>query len=117
VTLITPDEVPPLPPSKTVAGGGGGGGDRDKFQAPKGKLPKQAMEQITPPAMVVRNDHPKLTAEPTVVIPPQVHLASNNMPNLGDPMSPLPSGPPSHGVGSGSGLGSRSGCEVASCEG
>ena len=117
VTLITPDEVPPLPPSKTVAGGGGGGGDRDKFQAPKGKLPKQAMEQITPPAMVVRNDHPKLTAEPTVVIPPQVHLASNNMPNLGDPMSHLPSGPPSNGVGSGSGIGSGNGGGVGSGEG
>src|SRR5713226_8454305 len=53
--LISPDEIPTLPPSKTIAGGGGGGGDRDKFQAPKGKLPKQSMEQITPPAMVVRN--------------------------------------------------------------
>src|SRR5579864_1365765 len=39
VTLIAPDDIPPLPPSKTEAGGGGGGGDRDKFQAPKGKLP------------------------------------------------------------------------------
>src|ERR1700704_6557043 len=67
VTLIAPDDIPPLPPSKTQAGGGGGGGDRDKFQAPKGKLPKLAMEQITPPMMVVRNDHPKLAVEPTVV--------------------------------------------------
>src|SRR5207237_3136679 len=75
------------------------------------------MEQITPPAMVVRNDHPKLTAEPTVVIPPQVHLASNNMPNLGDPMSHLPSGPPSNGVGSGSGIGSGNGGGVGSGEG
>src|ERR1700680_1353796 len=109
VTLIAPDDVPPLPPAKTQVGGGGGGGDRDKFQAPKGKLPKQAMEQITPPMMVVRNDHPKLAVEPTVVIPPEVHLASNNMPNLGDPMSRLPSGPPSNGTGSGGGIGSGSG--------
>jgi len=64
VTLVAPDEIPPLPPSKTQAGGGGGGGDRDKFQAPKGKLPKQDMQPITPPAVVVRNEHPKLTAEP-----------------------------------------------------
>jgi periplasmic protein TonB len=109
ITLVSPDDIPPLPPSKTVAGGGGGGGDRDKFQAPKGKLPKQAMEQITPPMVVVRNDNPKLTAEPTVVIPPQVKLASNNLPNLGDPMSHLPSGPPSNGTGSGGGIGSGSG--------
>src|SRR6202140_1794266 len=109
VTLIAPDDIPPLPPSKTLAGGGGGGGDRDKFNAPKGKLPKTAMEQITPPAVVVRNDHPKLAVEPTVVIPPQIKLAMNNMPNLGDPMSRLPSGPPSNGTGSGSGIGSGSG--------
>lgn len=109
VTLISPDDIPPLEPSKTQSGGGGGGGDRDKFQAPKGKLPKQSMEQITPPMVVVRNDNPKLTAEPTVVIPPQVKIASNNLPNLGDPMSHLPSGPPSNGTGSGGGIGSGSG--------
>ena len=67
-----------------TSGGGGGGGDRDKLQAPKGKLPKAAMEQITPPAMVIRNDNPKLPVEPTVVLPPQIKLASN-MPNLGNP--------------------------------
>src|SRR5438309_860395 len=109
ITLVSPDDIPPLPPSKTQAGGGGGGGDRDKFQAPKGKLPKQSMEQITPPMVVVRNDNPKLTAEPSVIIPPQVKLATNNLPNLGDPMSHLPSGPPSNGTGSGGGIGSGSG--------
>src|ERR1700686_2641672 len=56
ITLVAPPEdTPPLPPSKTQVGGGGGGGDRDKFQAPKGKLPKLAMEQITPPMMVGGN--------------------------------------------------------------
>jgi protein TonB len=108
-TLIAPDDVPLLKPSKTVAGGGGGGGDRDKFQAPKGKLPKQAMEQITPPMVVVRNEHPKLAVTPTVVIPPQIKLAMNNLPNLGVPTSKLPSGPPSNGTGSGGGIGSGSG--------
>ena len=117
VTLIAPDDMPTLQPSKTQSGGGGGGGDRDKFQAPKGKLPKFSMEQITPPAMVVRNDHPKLTAEPTIVIPPEVHLATNNMPNLGDPLSHLPSGPPSNGTGSGGGIGSGNGGGVGSGEG
>jgi TonB family protein len=109
ITLVSPDDIPPLEPAKTISGGGGGGGDRDKFQAPKGKLPKQSMEQITPPMVVVRNDNPKLTAEPTVVVPPQVKMASNNLPNLGDPMSRLPSGPPSNGTGSGGGIGSGSG--------
>src|SRR5580692_11600719 len=117
VTLIAPDDIPPLSPSKTQAGGGGGGGDRDKFQASKGRLPKLAMEQITPPMVVVRNDHPKLAVEPTIVIPPEVHLAMNNMPNLGDPMSHLPSGPPSNGTGSGGGIGSGNGGGVGSGEG
>jgi periplasmic protein TonB len=118
VTLIAPSEdIPPLAPSKTVSGGGGGGGDRDKFQAPKGRLPKQDMTPLTPPAMVVRNDHPKLVAEPAIAVPPQVHLANNNMPNLGDPMSHLPSGPPSNGTGSGGGIGSGSGGGVGSGEG
>ena len=109
VTLISPDDVAVLQPAKTQAGGGGGGGDRDKFQAPKGRLPKASMEQITPPAMVVRNDHPKLTAEPTVVLPPQIKMAANNLPNIGDITSHLPSGPPSNGTGSGGGIGAGSG--------
>jgi protein TonB len=117
VTLIAPDDIPPLAPSKTQAGGGGGGGDRDILKASKGRLPKLAMEQITPPMVVVRNDHPKLAVEPTVVIPPEVHLAMNNMPNLGDPMSHLPSGPPSNGTGSGGGIGSGNGGGVGSGEG
>lgn len=115
VVLLDPGDIPTLPPSATEAGGGGGGGDRDKFQAPKGKLPKFAMEQITPPAVVVRNEAPKLVAEPTVVVPPQIHLASS-MPNLGDPMASLP-GPPSNGTGFGSGIGSGSGGGVGSGEG
>jgi protein TonB len=117
VTLVAPDDIPPLPPSKTVAGGGGGGGDRDKLQAPKGKLPKLSMEQITPPAVVVRNQNPKLAVEPTVVVPPEIKLAQANIPNLGDPMSHLPSGPPSNGTGSGGGIGSGNGGGVGSGEG
>ena len=96
VTLVAPDDVPPLPPSKTQAGGGGGGGDRDILKASKGKLPKFSMQQIVPPMVVVRNENPKLTAEPTVVVPPQIKLAMNNLPNLGDPMSNIPA-PPSNG--------------------
>jgi protein TonB len=114
-TLIAPDDIPPLPPAKTAVGGGGGGGDRDKLQATKGKLPKLAMEQITPPMVVVRNDHPKLAVEPTVVVPPQIKMAYN-MPNLGDPMSTV-TGPPSNGTGSGGGIGSGSGGGVGSGEG
>lgn len=119
VTLVNPDlsEIMPMQPKKMQSiQGGGGGGDRDKIEAPKGKPPKQSMQQITPPAMVVRNEHPKLAVEPTVVVPPTVKLASN-MPNLGDPLSKMPSGPPSNGVGAGAGIGSGTGGGVGSGEG
>ena len=117
VTVIAPDiseYMPMTPKQMPTIQGGGGGGDRDKVIAPKGRLPKPAMEQITPPEVVIRNDHPKLTAEPTVVMPPQVKLASNNLPNLGDPKSPVIGGPPSNGVGSGAGIGSGAGGGIGS---
>ena len=74
VALVDPGDIPALKPSKTQVGGGGGGGDRDVLQASKGKLPKFSMTQITPPVVVLRNEHPKLAVEPTIVIPPQVQL-------------------------------------------
>jgi TonB family protein len=107
VTLVDPGELPALKPSKTQVGGGGGGGDRDVLQASRGKLPKLSMTQITPPAVVLRNENPKLAVEPTIVIPPQVQLATNNMPNLGDPMAHAVL--PSNGTGSGSGIGEGEG--------
>lgn len=113
VTLVAPNLSDYLPISNKkndTIGGGGGGGDRDKLIAPKGKLPKQDLNPITPPAMVIRNEHPKLAVEPAVAVPPQVKLnMAANMPNLGDPLTNLPSGPPSNGTGSGGGIGSGSG--------
>lgn len=111
VTLIAPSpDSYALPVAKKLVGGGGGGGDHDVLPAPKGRLPKLAMQQITPPSIVLRNPHPKLAVEATVVIPPQVRLAENNMPNLGVPSAAaMPSAPPSNGTGSGAGIGSGSG--------
>jgi TonB family protein len=111
VTLIAPSpDSYALPAAKTIVSGGGGGGDHDLLTAPKGRLPQTAMQQITPPQIILHNDHPKLAIEPTVVIPPQVRLAENHMPSLGNPSAaPLPSAPPSNGTGSGGGIGSGSG--------
>jgi protein TonB len=120
VILVAPDisDYMPLSNKKNdTLHGGGGGGDRDKIQAPKGRLPKFAMEQFTPPAMVIRNDHPKLAMEPTVVVPPQVKIPQSTLPNFGDPKSPIVSGPPSNGTGSGGGIGSGSGGGIGSGEG
>jgi TonB family protein len=113
VELIAPDDLPALPVSKTVSGGGGGGGDRDKLQASQGRLPKQSMQQITPPMAVVRNLQPKLEVAPTIVAPP---LPQPNLPDLGDPLSHLPS-VPSNGTGYGGGIGSGNGGGVGSGEG
>jgi periplasmic protein TonB len=119
VTLIAPPpETYTIAPAKKEVSGGGGGGDKDILPAPKGQLPKLAMQQITPPQIVVRNQKPKLTAQPTVVVPPQVQVAQNHMPNLGIPAAaPLPSAPPSNGTGSGAGIGSGSGGGVGAGHG
>lgn len=111
VILIAPSpDTYTLPVAKKVVSGGGGGGDHDRLPATKGRLPKLAMQQITPPTIVVRNEHPKLAVEPSVVVPPQVRLAENHMPNLGTPTpAPMPAAPPSNGIGSGGGIGSGAG--------
>jgi TonB family protein len=111
VTLVAPSpESYVLPTSRKEVSGGGGGGDRDPLPAPKGRPPKAALQQITPPAIVMRNARPKLAVEPTVVVPPQVHLAENKMLNLGTSTAVvMPAAPPSNGTGSGGGIGSGSG--------
>jgi periplasmic protein TonB len=105
-----------LPPSPTEAGGGGGGGDRDKLAASKGALPRFAREQVAPPTAVIRNENPQLAVEPTVVIPPEMHVQLPQTGPLGDPLSSV-LGPPSNGTGSGGGIGSGSGGGVGSGHG
>jgi len=111
MTLIAPSpEDYALPTAKKEISGGGGGGDHDIIPAPKGHPPKAALEQITPPAIVVHNPQPKLTAEPTVVAPPTVTVAENQIPMLGTTIkAAMPAAPPSNGTGSGGGIGSGSG--------
>jgi protein TonB len=110
VTLVAPDisEYLPMKPDKVVMGGGGGGGDVSKIQAPKGKLPKVDMNQITPPAIVVRNEHPKLPVEASIMVPPSIKLPNNTLPTIGDPMSKVV-GPASNGTGVGGGIGEGKG--------
>jgi TonB family protein len=98
--------------AKDQSGGGGGGGDRDKLQATKGALPKLSKQQIVPPMVVVRNDNPKLSAPPEVVVP-QMNLPQVG--NLGDPLSKVMLA--SNGTGSGGGIGSGSGGGVGSGRG
>jgi TonB family protein len=114
VVVFSGNDLLALPPSKTESGGGGGGGDADKLAASKGTPPRFAKEQLAPPAIIVRNSAPKLTAEPTVVGPAQIALPQ--LGQLGDPLSRVV-GPASNGTGSGSGIGSGSGGGVGSGRG
>lgn len=100
-TLVT-DLTYALPPAPDRTGGGGGGGDNDKSQASKGNPPRFAPEQIVPPAIVVRSEHPRLAAEPTVVGPPALTFPQTAQ--VGDPFSRI-TGPLSNGTGNSGGIG------------
>ena len=107
--------LPVSTPAKQSSGGGGGGGAHDILQAPEGKLPKFEQQPIVPP-MVVENEHPKLTQEPAIVMPKDLQLPNNNMPNLGDPRTSV-AGPVSNGTGDLGGMGTGSGGGIGSGRG
>ena len=117
VSLVLPlDPVTPAAQvKKDTMQGGGGGGDRSPLPASKGRLPKAAVRQFTPPSAVLNNANPKLAMDPTILAPPDVQLPSVNMTQYGDPLGKL--GPPSTGPGSGGGIGSGKGGGVGSGEG
>jgi TonB family protein len=116
ITTVFTDISPYLlKPSTRSVSGGGGGGDHDKLAASKGALPKSSLQQITPPQVVVRNETPKLTAEPSVVVPPEVRLPQGNV--FGDPLSKALASLPSNGTGLGGGIGSGTGTGVGSGNG
>jgi protein TonB len=108
-TLLLTDLSYPLPPSTDKAGGGGGGGDHDKLSESSGALPRFAREQITPPAIIVRNEvrneQPKLPADPTVVGPPTLTIPTTS--DTGNPLSAVLL--PSNGTGSSGGIGAGEG--------
>lgn len=114
VTLIAPDLAPYVPKKQQIAGGGGGG-DRSLTPPAKGKLPRPAPKQFTPPQQVVRNEQPKLIMEPTLILQPDAKVPQVNLPIFGDPLAKL--GPPANGPGSGAGIGSGSGGGVGSGRG
>ena len=118
ISIFVPDLAPYEPPiakQTKKAGGGGGGGDRSLIEASKGKLPRVAPKQFTPPMAVVNNPDPKLVMEPTLLIQPNTPLPQVNMAVLGNPLGAL--GLPSNGTGSGGGIGSGRGGGVGSGSG
>jgi len=103
VSLIAPNLSVYKPPAQ-LATGGGGGGARELLDASKGKLPKIAPKQFTPPRVDSLID-PKLPMTPTIVADqPMPNIQANN---YGDPLSKL--GMASNGIGSGGGIGAGKG--------
>jgi periplasmic protein TonB len=115
VALVSPDLSPyeaKAAPKKDKLSGGGGGGDRSPLPASKGRAPKFALRQFTPPMAVVANLDPKLTMDPTLIGPPDVQPPNVNMAQYGDPLGRI--GPASNGTGSGGGIGSGKGGGIGS---
>ena len=109
VTSLVSDYIPP---GSHQPHGGGSGGAVDKLDASKGSLPKVSTEQFTPPIVSIQNEHPKLTAEETIIAP---DLKVPQTSQVGDPLSALMI--PSNGKGPGSGIGSNGGGGVGSGRG
>ena len=100
---------------KSVLPGGGGGGGRSVLPASKGRLPRAALRQFTPPQVEVQNWNPKLIMEPTILVSPDIALPQVDLAQYGLPNGVL--GPPSQGPGSRGGIGDGDGTGVGNGQG
>jgi protein TonB len=104
---MTPLDISPyiskLPAGTKKAGGGGGGGDRSITPPTKGRAPKFAYTQFTPPEATLKNPAPKLPMDPTLLGPPDLKVANPPLTNMGDPLAGVVNN--SGGPGGGAGLG------------
>jgi protein TonB len=112
ITALEVDLRPYLARQNKASSGGGGGGARQLLDASKGKLPKPAPRQFTPPRVDPIPD-PKLPMVPSIIAPDDVPNIQAN--NYGDPLSHI--GIPSNGIGSAGGIGNGSGGGVGSGNG
>lgn len=101
-----------VPVGYSESHGGGSGGAAEKIRANRGAAPKAAREQLTPPIML-RNLQPTITAQATVVAPPDFTLPTTRQ--IGDPLSMLKIA--SNGPGAGGGIGGNAGDGVGSGRG
>lgn len=104
IPLISPDLSPTQPTAETRQSGGGGGGGRSPVPPSKGRAPRPAVKQFTPPVAVAHNYDPKLTMEPALIAPPDVQLPNVDSAADGDPLAKL--GVASNGPGARGGIGS-----------
>jgi TonB family protein len=91
--------------------GGGGSGDHSPIAVTKGTPPPFSEQQISPPAIVVRNPDPMLPVPSTVAGPPEIKLPQSNQ--IGDLMSSN-AVLPSNGTGSGGAAGDGMGTGLGS---
>jgi periplasmic protein TonB len=113
--IVVPPYIPPVTaPAPQAMGGGGGGGFHQPVEAVKGHLPPVEKAPINPPELQV--DHPKLAVAPAVVMPQQIKLPDNSLPNIGMPQSTQVV-MKSQGSGSGSGFGVGGGGGIGAGEG
>ncbi len=97
---------------------GGGGGNFDKLPASRGDPPKASLEvQVVAPTVMLPSEMPKLVAEETVMVAPEVKLPQGGQ--IGDPASPFskwlsdgPGGPGGIGNGCCNGVGEFTGPHV-----
>jgi len=81
---------------------GGGGGGHEKLSASLGRLPKSSLDyQLVPPTVKLPTAMPKLPAEETVMIAPEIKLPPGAQ--VGDPTSAFTT--PSNGPGGPGGIG------------
>ena len=107
--VITPLDLPVTPPKAPpkAQAMGGGGGSKGPTPVVKGHLPKFEPQPIVPP-LPPPPQQPKIAVEPSINVQKDLKMATNNLPNIGVPNSPVV-GPMSGGGGSGGGLGSGNG--------
>jgi protein TonB len=99
---------------------GGGGGDFDPLPATRGSPPRASLDpQIVPPTVMQPTQMPKLAAEETVVIAPDIKYPKGGQ--VGDPISLFtsglsngPGGPGGIGKGCCDGIGDSTGPHVGS---
>jgi protein TonB len=107
--LIVTNLTPPPEMPKVQDRMGGGGGQRGPTPVSKGQLPKFADQQITPPKAPPMVEPKIRMPDPTIEVQKDLKMATNNMPNLGMPNSPLMGNSMGNGAGSGLGSGNGSG--------
>lgn len=101
--------MPKLPAGAKPAGGGGGANDHTTAPVNRGKLPKFAWTQFTPPQVKIQNPAPKLPMDPSLLGPPDLKVANINAPTFGDPLANGVSESLGHGNGTGIGSGTGGG--------